>query len=267
MELLKVNTKSHKCVVAPVGDFQYSGKRGPTARDHIRRHIDRALSMDAWFFGVGDYIDFLSPSNRQRLAAAALYDSADAVIDDKAHELVEELYELLLKPTRGRWLGLLEGHHYYDGQGSTSDMWLAEMLECPFLGTSAFVRLEPSGVVLYAHHGVGNSVLPTGPLNKLYHTSHGLVGADVYMIGHTTKLSVARLSRPMPNADHTDLTHHDIYLVNCGGFSKSSIVGHKQGRIVRGEYAEQKMLTPSPLGAPIIYIDGKAATGRIRVEV
>lgn len=267
MELLKVNTKSHKACVAPLGDIQWSGSRGPSAIDSVRRHIARALELDAWFIGMGDYTDFLSPSNRQRLAASALYDTAEDVIDEKAHELVEELYELILKPTKGRWLGLLEGHHYYEGQGSTSDQWLATMLDAPFLGTSAYIQLNPSGVVILAHHGQGNSVLPTGPLNKLYHYSHGLVGADLYLIGHTTKLSVARLSRPTPDWSKNDLTHRDIFLVNTGGFSKSSIVGHTHGRIPRGEYAEVKMLTPSPLAAPLIHIDGKGGENRIRVEV
>jgi hypothetical protein len=270
MELVKVRTKS-KSTICPLGDVQWSGKSGPTAASIVKRHIEKALAMDdPWFIGLGDYIDFLSPSNRQRLTQAALYDTAQDVIDEKAHELVQEVYEEVLAPTRGRWIGLLEGHHLYEGQGSTSDMWLAEMLECPFLGTSCYVQLNPSGVVLWAHHGQGNSVLPTGPLNKLYHVSHGLVGADVYLIGHTTKLSVARLSRPQPDWDKAvpDLNHSDIFLVNTGGFSRSTIVGHKHGRIVRGDYAEVKMLTPSPLSAPFVHVDAKAAKGaRVRVEV
>lgn len=268
MEIVRVNTKKQRIVVAPLGDIQWSGKGGPSAIDIVRRHIKEALSMDAWFLGMGDYIDFLSPSNRARLRAAALYDTADAVIDEKAHELVKEVYDLVLKPTKGRWLGMLEGHHFYEGQGSTSDMWLAEMLDAPFLGTSAFVRCEPSGVVLWAHHGTGNSVLPSGPLNKLYHTSHGWAGADAYLMGHTTKMSAVRISRPTPDWNERDLTHGDILLVNTGGFSKSSIVGHAHGRIRRGDYAEQKMLTPSPLAAPFIYIDGTAkGTRRVRAEI
>lgn len=269
MELIKVNTRHQRVVVAPMGDIQWSGRSGPTAQDHVRRHIEHCLKYDAWFIGMGDYIDFLSPSNRKRLTQADLYDTASEVITEKAHELVDEVYDTLLKPTTGRWLGMLEGHHFFQTQGETSDQWLAEKLKAPFLGTSAYVRLEPSGVVLWAHHGQGNSVLPTGPLNKLYHVSHGLAGADVYLIGHTTKMSVARLSRPRPNwdKDDPDLTHSDIFLVNCGGFSKSNLVRSRCGRIPRGEYAEQGMMTPSPISAPILFIDGKGRDNRIRVQV
>ena len=273
MELLRVSTKSHKVLVAPISDLQWSGAQGPTAVTIAQRHIARVLGYEkeGWtvrFVGLGDYIDFLSPSNRQRLASAALYDSADQVIDEKAHQLVEEVFNTILKPTRGKWLGILEGHHFYEAQGSTSDMWLAEILECSFLGTETYIRLEPSGIVLWAHHGVGGGQLPSAPINKLYHVAHGLVGADVYMMGHTTKMGVVRLSRPTPDWNRTkpDLTHSDIYLVSVGGFSKSTIVGHKQGRIVRGDYAEQKMLTPSPLAAPLVWVDGKG-TPKVRVEV
>jgi hypothetical protein len=236
--------------------------------EHVKRHIERVMKRDAdtWFIGMGDYIDFLSPSNRNRLRGAALYDTADAVVEEKAHELVEEVYEKLLKPTKGRWLGLLEGHHFYECGGSTSDMWLCEMLDAPFLGTSCFVKLQPSGVVIWAHHGLGGGILPTSGINKLYHTSAGLSGADVYLMGHNTKMGAQRLSRPAPNEEHTDLTHRDVLLVNTGGFSKSTIVGHTHGRIHRGDYAEQAMLTPSPLCAPLVYIDGKGDP-RVRVEI
>src|SRR5579885_3499035 len=269
MQLHTVATGKAQVVVAPIGDIQWTGTRGSTAIDSLRRHIAYAMKRHAWFVGLGDYIDFLSPSIRQRLVSAALYDTAHTVIDDQARALVEELYTTVLKPTRGRWLGLLEGHHFYESQGETSDMWRAEYLNAPFLGTSALIRLEPANVVLYCHHGTGSGVLPTSPLNKLYHTAQGWAGVDAYLMGHTTRLSAVRLSRPFPSADHKDLEHRDVLLVNTGGFCKSSIVGHRQGAIVRGDYAEQKMLTPSPLAAPILVIDGAAKDPayRIRVEL
>lgn len=266
MELIKVKTGKQQVVIAPLGDLQWSGRKGPTAYDHARRHIDRALKLNAWFVGMGDYIDFLSPSNRQRLQSAALYDTAEAVIEEKVNELVQEVYDRILAPTKGRWLGLLEGHHFAEMGGYTSDTLLADLLDARFLGTSAYIRLEPSGVVIWAHHGNGGGVLPAAQLNKLYHVSAGLQGADVYLIGHSTRLSVARLSRPRPAWEKMDLTHNDIFLVNTGGFSKSNIVGHHKGRIVRGDYAEQGMMTPSPLAAPLIYVDGKGPQ-RVKVEI
>jgi hypothetical protein len=272
MELVKHIIKQPKIVVAPLGDIQYTGYRGNTALDHLKRHIDRVLSLESKdtavrFVGMGDYIDFMSPSNRLRLDQAALYDTSKKFIEDRVVALVDELFEGVLKPTKKKWLGLLEGHHFFELQNTTSDEVLSFRLDAPFLGTSTYIRLEPCGVTLWAHHGVGNSTLPSGPLNKLYHVSHGFVGADVYLIGHTCKLSAARLSRPRPEWGMNDLVHSDIFLVNTGGFSKSSIVGHRVGRVPRGDYAEARMLTPAPLSAPIIHIDTRRKGDMIRVEV
>lgn len=268
---MKIGKAAKQIVVAPLGDLQWSGLGGSTAQDALRRHIDRAMALDAWFIGMGDYIDFASPSNRARLANAQLYDTAQEVIEDAASNLVEEVYRRFLEPTTGRWIGLLEGHHFFEFGGRTSDTLLAEKLETRQLGTSCYVHLEPCDVTLWAHHGSGGGALPSAPLNKLYHTAAGLVGADVYMMGHTTKASAVRLSRPFPRWDRTppDLTHRDIYLVNTGGFSRSNVPGSKRGGIPRGDYAEQGMMTPSPLSSPLIRIDTTAARleDRIRVEL
>jgi hypothetical protein len=150
-------------------------------------------------------------------------------------------------------------------------MLLADKLKTRMLGTSAYIRLAEAGVTLLATHGNGGGILPGSPANKLYHWSAGLQGADVYLMGHNTKESGNRLSRPRPrwNRKKPDLTHSDILLVNTGGFSRSNIPGHRRGEIVRGDYAEQGMLTPSPLTAPIVHIDGtsKYAENRVRVTI
>lgn len=271
MELLthRLPKDVKKLVIAPIGDIQWSGKNGPTAKDQLRAHIDHCLSLDAWFVGMGDYIDTLSPSNRSRIQAAGLYDTAMEVLWEKSCELMEEVFEEFLKPTVGRWLGLGEGHHFYEHAGETTDEKLCEKLKAPFFGTSAFIRIPAADLTLYSHHGLGGGVLPGSGLNRLYHTASGLQGADIYMIGHNTKLTTARLSRPYPRWDTKPprLEHRDIWIINTGGFSKSNVVGHRSAGIKRGDYAEQAMMTPSPLTAPIITVNLDKAHDRIRVSI
>lgn len=267
-------------VVAPLGDFQWSGPNGPTALAPLQRHIKKAMKLKAWFLGCGDYTDFMSPSNRQRLKAAGLYDTAEDVVEGKAMDLVQEIYDIALRPTIGRWIGLVEGHHYMGlKDGQTTDSQLARMLKTHFLGTSALikvvfkargrskgkVRLVSS--VFYIHHGTGGGTLPSAPLNKLYHTSAGFEGIDAFIMGHTTKSPATRLSKPFPNWAAHDLEHRDVLLINAGGFSKSSIVGHKSGPLPRGDYAEQRMLTPSPLSAPFIFMWPQEGSNRADVRV
>lgn len=268
---MSVPKNTDHLAIAPLGDLQWSGDDGPTAQSHLRRYIETCLDLDVMFLGMGDYTDFASPSNRAALRSAKIYDTAQEVIEKASMNLVEEVYELFLKPTHGRWIGLLEGHHFFEFGGETSDMMLAKMLKTRCLGTSAYVHLRRANVTLWAHHGSGGGQLPSAPLNKLYHTAAGLVGADVYLMGHTTKLSAVRLSRPFPRWDRptADLSHHDVLLVNTGGFSRSNVPGSRRGNIVRGDYAEQGMMTPSPLCSPIVHIypKRKHQEDRIRVEL
>jgi hypothetical protein len=113
-------------------------------------------------------------------------------------------------------------------------------------------------------------MLPAAPLNKLYHVAAGLEGADVYLMGHSTKMSSVRLSRPRPKwTSPPTLTHRDVFLLNTGGFSRSNVPFSRHGGVPRGDYAEMGMMTPSPLSAPLIHIDTRAKRleDRIRVEV
>lgn len=274
MELLEIDTGpgTEKLTVCPIGDIQYAGPKGATSIACLKRHIEYCLTFpNPWFIGMGDYIDFCSPSNRARLKSAMMYDTAEEVIEHAVGGLVERVYQKVLAPTTGKWLGLLEGHHFFEFGGRTSDMLLVEKLKTRILGTAAYIRLKPSGIVLLATHGNGGGILPGGPANKLYHWATGLQGADVYLMGHNTKESGNRLSRPRPRWKRRkpDLTHSDILLVNTGGFSRSNIPGHRRGEIVRGDYAEQGMMTPSPLTAPIVIVDGtsKYAERRVRVNI
>lgn len=216
--------------------------------------------------GLGDYIDTFSPSNRQRLRAAALYDSAEDVIDEKGLDLTLELYQEYLKPLKGRVLGLLHGHHYMLLKtGETTDQRLCQLLDTRFLGTSAFLRLQfvlgsrRSNVTIWAHHGCGSGMKAHAPLNKLENIAP-YWDADVFLIGHMTKMATAPVNRVAPRwhgHGAPDLVHRKIMLVGCGGFSKGYVERAKQGRVPQGGYVEQRMLNPAALGAPIIRITPK----------
>lgn len=265
-------------VIAPIGDIQWAGIKGSTAKENLKQHLDKCQKLGAYYVGLGDMIDFLSPSNRTRLRAAALYDNAEDVIDDKALDLVLELYELFLKETKGRWIGMVSGHHYHQLKtGDTTDMRLCQLLGAKFLGSSAYIRVLfnmngcVGSVVLFVHHGVGGGGTAGAPINKLEKLAMGWEGADVFMMGHTTKMPVTRMQRPYPRwhgHNSPDLVHRDILLVNTGGFSKGHVVGSKQGQVPRGYYPELGMMNPAALGAPILkiepYFPTKQTTTRVK---
>lgn len=243
----------------PLGDIQWTGFKGSTALELLRRRIDYGLEQDAMFLGLGDYIDFMSPSNRARLAAASLYDNAKDVIEAAALDLTYELFEKILKPTKGRWLGLLEGHHMSELQdGTTTDQLLAELLGTAFLGTTVMGRIRfpaQGDVTFWATHGQGGGGRAAAPLTKL-ETMSNYWDANLFLIGHMTKLATAPIERVYASwyGQVPHLQHRKIMLVGCGGFSKGYVEHSKQGKVPRGTYVEQKMLVPTSLGNPLIRV-------------
>jgi hypothetical protein len=246
-------------VLMPIGDIQWTGRNGGTAEDLLKRRIDKGLELNARFIGLGDYTDAFSPSNRQRLRSAALYDTAEDVIDQKAMELVHELFDRFLRPTKGRWISLHEGHHFAQlKDGTTTDMLMAELLATEFVGTCSYTRLafkKFGDFNIWAHHGCGGGMRSAAPINKL-ETLANYWDANLFLMGHMTKLASAPLNRVYPNwsgkAPH--LQHRKIMLVGCGGFSKAYIEGARQGRVPRDGYVAQKLLNPASLGSPIIRV-------------
>ena len=270
-----------------IGDLQWAGhKQGGTALSHLQQTLKDALAAEAKghvvrFIGMGDYTDFASPSNRARLKGANLYDTAMDIIDHKAEELTEEIGEYL-KPTRGKWLGLVEGHHLHElKNGTTTDMLLCDILEAQFLGTTGLLNLmmvrgtSRIPVVIWFHHGVGNGQTGYYPLQRLEKVAAAWEGVDIFAMGHTTKKAVEWVNKPFPrwnvkskSADH-DISHRKVTLVGTGGYSKYYVEGAMQGRIPRGGYAEQRMLAPAIIGSPVVHIRPRrfCAGGEDRISV
>ncbi len=267
--------------IAPICDLQYTGKNGSLASDLFREYLSEASLLNAHYIGLGDYIDFMSPSNRSRMAQAALYDTAASVIEEKSKELIQDLFIDYLYHTHGKWLGLLHGHHWSMVSATqTSDQWLAERLGCPYLGTSAYVALDfvsddssdrKGRVVLWIHHGTGNG-RAAAPVNKLERVAT-YWDADVYVIGHMSKLASAAIERiyPVNGEDGLELRHRKSLLVGAGSWSRAYMKGHTKGGRPHGCYVEEAMMDPAHLGGAFIKIVPRWVARRwdpiIRVEL
>ena len=274
MQLHSTDLSWKKTHVVPLGDIQWIGEgHYSVSLGKLRENIARALEYEkqgdrVLFLGMGDYIDFMSPSNRARLQQADLYDTALDAIDQKAMELTQEIYDLALAPTKGKWIGLVEGHHYKQlATGETTDMVLCRMLGTPFLGTSAVVRLNfrhkdgySMPVVLWVHHGCGGGQTSYYPIARLEKVHADWEGIDVFLMGHTTKQGAVPKNRIRPvwgSRRPGDLKHRSAYLVGTGGYSKSYAEFSMQGRVPRGGYAEKGMMSAAVLGSPVIHIEPK----------
>lgn len=279
MELVDIEVTGKKSLtlpwteinIMPVGDVQL-GSQGVDV-DRLRKQIAWANKQTAdggppvYFVGMGDYIDIMSPSNRLAWQSTRLYDSVREAMEDKAAEYEREFVRLVAG-TEGRWLGLLQGHHFFAHEdGTTSDTRIAQALHAPFLGTCAFVSLtfkaQASGMVtdkklrcvLWAHHGAGGGITPQSPLNRLVNIMH-YFEADIYLIGHQTKRPVV----PVPRIYMSDrapfrLIAKKKILAGTGGFTKGYNEYNKNlaGR-PEGGYVEKAMMGPVSLGSILLKI-------------
>jgi len=263
--------------IMPIGDVQFAGggANDPCDVDRFQRHLEWGMKRGAYFLGMGDYLDTVSPSNRATIKAAKLYDSAeDAIIE--IMELRLERFQRLVKGTEGRWLGLLEGHHYYDFEdGSTTDTRLCKVLKAPFLGDSAFVRLmfkaqgkSRIGCVIWCHHGVGGGRLTSAPLNLLEHVIKAF-SADIYLIAHHHKLVGAPIDRVYVNWDRDPPTiEHRTVIIGCtGSFMRGYLQGHKRSGRAQGTYVEQRMLNPTALGGMVVYVRPRNTHGKHHLDL
>jgi predicted phosphodiesterase len=149
---------------------------------------------NAYFFGMGDYLDSTSTSERECLGS----------ISPKMHDTFRKDIELLqmakieliakeLSFMKGRIIGMLNGNHYFNFQsGINGDQKLCELLGAKYLGACSFVRLlmQSSGRSvsrdIFAHHGAGAARLVGGSINRVQQMAEG-AEADIYAMGHDHK--------------------------------------------------------------------------------
>jgi len=257
---LSTTLPMQEVLIMPIGDI-HNDASGNSDLEKLRRHISWGMERGAYFLGMADYVDLASPSNRQQLLGAKVYDSVYDALDAQAYKAVEQLYEIM-KPTVGRWLGLLTGHHYWQFQdGDTSDCWLARKFQAPFLGDCAMIRCqfaEPQGkpraaFTIWCHHGTGSGMTVASPLNRLERVVE-YFDADVYLIGHQHKLVGAPMDRLYVNWNRKppQVEHRTVIVACTGGWLRGYQGGSRRGGKAQGTYVEKKMLSPTALGGVVI---------------
>lgn len=149
---------------------------------------------NAYFFGMGDYLDSTSTSERECLGhiSAKMHETFRA--DVQALQMAKcELLAKELSFMRGRIIGMLNGNHYFDfGHGTNSDQELCRLLGAKYLGVCSFVRLtfEVCGRNvtrdIFAHHGAGAARLFGGSFNRVQQMAE-TAEADIFAMGHDHK--------------------------------------------------------------------------------
>lgn len=268
-------------LIIPIGDIQLQQNRKLVDIERLKSVIDYGVKHNAFFIGMGDFIDMESPSNRSALKFSGIYDSVVDAIDAKAQELEDELKKIF-KPTIGKWLGLVQGHHYHEYQdGTTTDTRFANYLETKFLGDVGIIHLpfKPKGdkkrmptIDIYVTHGNGGGASPTSALNKLVQFSKGFI-ADIYLTGHHHKvsaLSLARIKAVFPKYTYGVegwLEEEPYYLASTGSFLKGYLQGSQRDGRAQGTYPEKANMNPLALGAIKIKLRPIINNGFTKVDI
>lgn len=244
--------------IMPIGDFQAGSPGFDSAR--LRRHVQWGVDHGVFFLGTGDYTDFLSPSNRRFLRNSGLYDTATELIERWHREHMEEVKDIL-RPSIGMWMGLHEGHHYFEyGDGTTCDTDLAQFLDAPFLGTCALTRLHFRGTTgqsvychVWSHHGEGGGNDPVARLKKV---APGFPQVDIFIQGHNTKLSTESLDvlEFYGTDGHLKMRDRTQQFVAAGGFMRGYQMNSRFAGRAAGSYVERGMMRPSAIGGALITV-------------
>ena len=253
----------NETLIMPVGDIQY-GAPG-VELDKLKRHMEWGMKQGAYFVGMGDYVDMASPSNRRALQIAGLYDSTIDALGEIAVIHLDRVADVL-KGTEDRWLGLVEGHHYFQFEdGRTSDTILAEKLRTPFLGSCAIVNIKfrddlvkgrhTVNCQMWVHHGEGSGQTMAAPLNKLEKMMARFPTVDIFLLGHYSRKVGYPVDALVPVFGKRPRLKAKRRILACtGGFMKGYTVGSKRGGRAQGSYVEKAMLPPTNLGGVLIKV-------------
>lgn len=256
--------------IMPIGDIQYAGggRNDPADIDRLRKHVEWGVEHGCWFLGMGDYIDFARPTVRSKLRALGDDDVTEVLLDRAATDLEEHVLAVL-RPTRDRWLTLVEGHHYFQHlDGTTTGQRFARELGCRYGGDAAMLRLtfcqEPDKLrgrmiqtKLFVHHGHGGGSTLAGPLAK-YERFAAHCAAQVFFIGHHHRVMVVPFDQlDVSSRGEPVLFHHTRAIVLTGSFLRGYMQGSAMGGRARGSYVERAVLPPVALGAPIVTLAPK----------
>ena len=151
---------------------------------------------DAYFLGMGDYLDSTSTTERECLGHISKQMHDTFRKDIQALQLAKiEMIAGELSFMKGRLIGLLNGNHYFEFQsGINGDQKLAELLETKYLGVCSLMRFffkfsqsgQTQAIDIFAHHGMGAARLIGGSLNRVAQMFEG-VEADITIMGHDHK--------------------------------------------------------------------------------
>lgn len=205
------------------------------------------------FLGLGDYTDSFSTSERVILNNPELHESTKKNLEFNARKQIEKLYNEIAF-MKGNIIGILGGNHYIQfADGTTGDMYLAQLLETKYLGSCTAIKLvfvinettksKRVSIDIFAHHGRGGGQTTTGRMNSVEKMQQ-ICEADIFLQGHNH----ARGVLPIGDKLRLDENNNGLYIR-----SRRCWIG-RTGGFLRGyvnnetSYIVDALMNPTSLG-------------------
>ena len=211
----------------------------------------------ALWFGMGDFWDLVTWNDPRFDPSNIAKEHREAHFTGLVKGMLDEAYKLF-EPIKDKCLGLLHGNHEYKyGLHNDETMMqdLAEMMEVPFLGYSAFKDVvfgDKIKLRFYLHHGAGNAQTKGGKLNKLLRFVASR-DADVIAMGHVHAILEDLTLSLGANHDCTDIEQK----MKLGLITGSYLAGYRADVDGSSSYVERAGMNPTALGSPcMIYVPG-----------
>ena len=252
----KVELRQNKsCFLVALGDVHWNADE--CDRKHFKETIafcKRMLARGHTVLGLGfgDYNDSMSTSERK--ATRDLHDFTLDRFDEWAESISVMFYKEALKPLEGKFVGLLEGHHYMRFQsgndkykrwyGATNTKYLCELLKATYLGTCGYVTLDFGNAKfnILCHHGRGAAQTRSARIMKRKRFGEGFPEADAVMVGHDHDLFIEPDQGIGINSN--GMYQKTRYYVGTGSYLRGYLLARE-----RGTYVEEGMMRPGQLGS------------------
>lgn len=219
-------------------------------------------------FGMGDYFEAPSPSDRAALRAAkggfGVYDDLAKTIMDAFEGRTVALYERF-KPLIGNFLGLLKGHHWLDfdpnlkaGMPANTNVLLAKLLKTDYWGDTIQMELKVNGMPfkIFAAHGYGSARTPGARISKRIRMREVVGDANWYCMGHDNEKSVY-VTEVLFGREY-----FKQYYSGTGSFQRAYNFDNTEG-----SYAEALLLPPTSLGVVMCMVKiGRDSRGKAKLD-
>ena len=267
MELVAERRIGHRIRIIGFSCVHFGDRQGHDA-PLWHRCLDEIEQTDnAVVFGLGDYLDWTRTSHRAGLRAVwGEDDKAFQQVDDKVMDgLVYPFVDIIRKHCPSfakKCIGLVEGNHHGTmlssqfRNGWTTTQEICRLLDVPYLGLSAGVRLTVYRSVGTKKFGTGNnlnfllnhSVSSSGRLAaSLASAQRKLEGwrdVDVFLTANDHQLGhVLRQEMGWTQRGTMRQIEYQQVIGKVGSFQKAYQVG-----ALSDHYVEKKLLSPNQLG-------------------